>query len=190
MSVENINDKKARYTEKNEKGRITEYYYLEKWRDGTIRYVERYEAGTKINGKSVGGQYKKSNYVNKKGHRFYTNEKVGVWNKEPQQKIVPEIEHKKYVKGDMYRASISLNVPINGTRLKPNYKNFTFVVIDEKDKIDMKDMYYKLIKEIESKLHYKKDDFWFNYGFGDCDRQLPKPYNASHPEECFEGTDY
>jgi hypothetical protein len=154
---------------------MTVYDYLEKWKDGSIRYVERDNKG----------HFKVSS--NKK---FYIGQQVGVWNKEPQQKIVPEIDHKKYVKGNIYRASISLNIPINGTHQKPNYKNFTFVVIDEKDKIDMKDMYDKLIKEIESKLHYKKTDFWFNYAFGDCDRQLPKPYNASHSEECFEGTDY
>jgi hypothetical protein len=167
------------------------YEKLEKWKDGTIRYAERYAKGTKDNnGKSIGGRFKETTYVNKKGHKFYNGEQVGFWNKEPQQKIVPQINDRDYVKGNMYRASISLNVPINGTRNKPNYKNFTFVVIDEKDKIDMKDMYDKLIKEIEEKLHYRKYDFWFNYGFGNCDRQFPKPYNASHTEECFEGTDY
>ena len=156
------------------------YDYLEKWRDGSIRYVERDNKG----------YFKVSSYKNKEGHLFKTGENVGVWNKEPQQKIVPEIKHGEYVKGNLFRASISLNVPLQSKKSQPNYKNFTFVVIDEKDKIDMKDMYDKLIKEIESKLHYRKTDFWFDYGFSDCDRQLPKPYNASHSEECFEGTDY
>ena len=34
------------------------YDKLEKWRDGTIRYVERYEKGTKDKeGKNIGGRY-------------------------------------------------------------------------------------------------------------------------------------
>jgi hypothetical protein len=164
------------------------YDYLEKWRDGSIRYVERYARGTKDeNGKSLGGRYKT---VSDK--RFYQSQKVGVWNKEPQQKIVPEINHKDYVKGEFYRASISLNVPINGTHQKPNYKNFTYVVIDLKENIDMQDMYEKLIEEMESKsgLGYKRDNFdgWFPYSYSDCDKQYPKPYSAKSASETFEGT--
>jgi hypothetical protein len=151
------------------------YEKLEKWKDGTIRYIER--------GKN--GRYIKSTNV-----KFTNSQKVGVWNKEPQQKIVPEINHKDFVKGDFYRASISLNVPINGKAGKPNYKNFTYVVVDEKDKIDMQDMYNELIDEIESKLHYKQCDFWFDSAMSDCDKQYPKPYTARSPSITFEGTDY
>ena len=37
---------------------------------------------------------------------------------------------------------------------KPNYKNFTYVVVDFKENIDMRDMYDKLIEEMESKKVY------------------------------------
>jgi len=162
------------------------YDNLEKWKDGSIRYVERHAKGTKdSNGKSLGGRYK--TVFNSK---FTQSQKVGVWNKEPQQKIVPEIDHKKYIKGNFYRASISLNVPLNGTKGKPNYKNFTYVMVDEKENIDMQDMYKELIEEIENKLHYKQSDFWFDSSLSDCDRQYPKPYSARSSSTTFEGTDY
>lgn len=162
------------------------YDKLEKWRDGSIRYVERYEKGSKdSNGKNIGGRYKIVS-----DSRFYQSQKVGVWNKEPQQKVVPEINHKDFVQGDFYRASISLNVPLNGTRNKPNYKNFTFVMVDKKEKIDMHDLYKELIEEIEDKLHYKQSDFWFDSSYADCDKQYPKPYSAKSSSTTFEGTDY
>jgi hypothetical protein len=151
------------------------YEKLEKWRDGTIRYVERDNKG---------------HFKSSSESKFYIGQKVGVWNKEPQQKIVPEIDHKQYVSGEFYRASISLNVPINGTQNKPNYKNFTYVVVDKKENIDMSDMYDKLIEEIEGKLHYHKDDFWFDSSLSDCDKQYPKPYSARTSSTTFEGTDY
>ena len=162
------------------------YDNLEKWKDGSIRYSERYAKGTKdSNGKNIGGRFKKVSDM-----RFSQSQKVGVWNKEPQQKIVPEINHKDFVSGEYYRASISLNVPINGTKGKPNYKNFTYVVVDFKENIDMRKMYNALIEEIEQKLHYKQDDFWFDSSFQDCDRQEPKPYSAHSASTTFEGTDY
>jgi protein gp37 len=168
---------------------MTVYDHLEKWRDGSIRYVEKWAKGSKdTNGKSRGGQYKK--YEDMENKKFKNRQNVGVWNKEPQQKIVPEINHENYVKGEFYRASISLNVPIHGTLNKPNYKNFTYVVVDKKDNIDMKDMYNKLIEEIEEKLHYKQVDFWFDSSFSDCDRQEPKAYSAKNSSSTFEGTDY
>ena len=151
------------------------YDYLERWRDGSIRYVER--------GKD--GRYIKSTNI-----KFRNTQSVGVWNKEPQQKIVPEINHKDYVKGEYCRASISLNVPLNGTKAKPNYKNFTYVVVDFKENIDMRDMYNKLIEEMEQKLHYKSADFWFDSSFSDCDKQYVKPYSARNSSTTFEGTDY
>jgi hypothetical protein len=154
------------------------YDYLEKWRDGTIRYVER----------DSKGHFSKST-----NQKFYIGQSVGVWNKEPQQKIVPEIPYGFYVdksKGEFYRASISLNVPLNGTKGKPNYKNFTYVVVDFKENIDMRKMYDALIEEIEQKLHYRQDDFWFDSSFQDCDRQEPKPYSAREPSTTFEGIDY
>lgn len=158
------------------------YDRLEKWRDGTIRYVERYEKGTMLNGVNVGGRYKP--VTNKK---FKQSQNVGVWNKEPQQKIVPEIDHKQYVKGDFYRASISLNIPLNGTKAKPNYKNFTYVIVDKLEDINLKEMHKELIEEIEEYLHYKKTDFWFDYGYSDCDIQQPKPYSAKNSSRTFEG---
>jgi hypothetical protein len=162
------------------------YDKLEKWKDGTIRYVERYAKGTKDkDGKNLGGRYKTVS-----NSKFYQSQKVGVWNKEPQQKIVPEISHKDYVKGDYYRASISLNVPLQGKTGKPNYKNFTYVMIDKLENINMKEMYNALIEEIETKLHYKNNDFWFEHSFSDCDRQNPKPYYSRSPSTTFEGTDY
>lgn len=162
------------------------YDKLEKWKDGSIRYVERYAKGTKDNnGNNLGGRYKTVS-----NPKFYQSQKVGVWNKEPQQKIVPEINHKDFVKGNFYRTSISLNVPLQGTHDKPNYKNFTFVKIDKLENIDMKDMYNELIEEMENKLHYKSIDFWFDASYGDCDRQNPKPYNAKSSSTTFEGTDY
>ena len=158
------------------------YDYLENWKNGEIHFVVR--------GKN--GRFIKTDNMNFKDSktRFYNSQKVGVWNKEPQQKIVPEINHKDYVKGEFYRASISLNVPINGTKQKPNYKNFTYVVVDKKENIDMREMYKELIQEMEDKLHYKQDDFWFDSGFQDCDRQEPKPYSARTASTTFEGTDY
>jgi hypothetical protein len=162
------------------------YDNLEKWKDGSIRYSERYAKGTKdSNGKNIGGRFKKVSDM-----RFSQSQKVGVWNKEPQQKIVPEINHKDFVSGDYYRASISLNVPFNGTKAKPNYRNFTYVVVDKKDNISMSDMYDKLIEEMESKLHYKSTDFWFDHALSDCDKQYPKPYSARTSSTTFEGTDY
>lgn len=151
------------------------YDKLEKWKDGTIRYVERDNKG----------HFKRSSEK-----KFYSGQNVGVWNKEPQQKIVPEINHKDYTKGYFYRASISLNVPFNGTKQKPSYKNFTFVVVDLKENINMQNMYDELIEEMENKLHYKNSDFWFDSSFKDCDRQLPKPYSANRASSTFEGTDY
>jgi len=151
------------------------YDKLEKWKDGTIRFVERDDKG----------HFKSSSEP-----KFYIGQKVGIWNKEPQQKIVPEIQHKDFVKGEFYRASISLNVPINGTRQKPNYKNFTYVVVDKKENIDMREMYKELIEEMQDKLHYKQNDFWFDSGFRDCDIQEPKPYSARTESRTFEGTDY
>lgn len=151
---------------------------LERWKDGTIRYINRDSKG---------------HFIKSDNPKFYNNQKVGIWNKEPQQKIVPEITeemHKGFVKGNYYRASISLNVPLNGRSGKPNYKNFTFVKIDLKENIDMHKMYDILIEEMENKLHYKNVDFWFECGFGDCDKQFPKPYSANSPSETFEGTDY
>jgi hypothetical protein len=151
------------------------YDKLEKWKDGTIRYVNRDSLG----------------HFSKSVHeKFYIGQKVGVWNKEPQQKIVPEIDHKEFVKGEFYRASISLNVPINGTKSKPNYKNFTYVVVDYKENIDMQKMYNDLIEEIENKLHYRQDDFWFDFSMSDCDKQYAKPYSARTASTTFEGTDY
>jgi protein gp37 len=150
------------------------YDKLEKWRDGSIRFVTRDNKGHFI----------------KSNEKFYSGQKVGVWNREPQQKIVEEINHKDYVKGEYYRASISLNVPLNGTKGKPNYKNFTYVVVDLKENINMNDMYKELIDEIENKLHYKQVDFWFDSSFSDCDRQFPKRYNARTSSTTFEGTDY
>ena len=151
------------------------YDKLEKWKDGTIRYVERDNKG---------------HFKSSSESKFYICQKVGVWNKEPKQKIVPEINHKDYVKGDYFRASISLNVPLNGTRNKPNYKNFTYVMVDFKENIDMRDMYNKLIEEIEQKLHYKSQDFWFDSSYSDCDKQFPKAYSARSSSTTFEGTDY
>ena len=168
--------------------------FLEKWRDGTYRYVERYKAGTKINGKSMGGKYKTVENKHNSKTKFYQGEKVGIWNNEPQQKIVPEINHKDYVKGDYYRASISLNVPLNGTQHKPNYKNFTYVVVDFKDNIDMMEMYETLIEEMESKsgLGYKRSNFdgWFPYSYKDCDKQFPKPYSTRSSSRTFEGSGF
>jgi hypothetical protein len=162
------------------------YDKLEKWKDGSIRYVERHSKGAKdVNGKNIGGRYKTVS-----NPKFYQSQKVGVWNKEPQQKIVPEISHKDFVKGEYYRASISLNVPMQGKMGKPNYKNFTYVMIDKQENIDMKEMYSKLIEEIEQKLHYKSADFWFDASYSDCDRQSPKPYHARNSSTTFEGTDY
>lgn len=155
--------------------KISVYEKLEKWKDGSIRYVNRDSLG----------HFAKSIH-----EKFYTSQNVGVWNKEPQQKIVPEINHKEYVKGNFYRASISLNVPMNGKVRKPNYKNFTYVVVDLKDNIDMQDMHKELINEIQDKLHYKQPDFWFDSSFQDCDRQEPKPYSARTSSTTFEGTDY
>ena len=83
-----------------------------------------------------------------------------------------------------------MNVSLHGTRAKPNYKNFTYVVVDFKENIDMRDMYNKLIEEMEQKLHYRKDDFWFDSSFSDCDKQFPKPYSAHSSSTTFEGTDY
>lgn len=151
------------------------YDKLEKWKDGTIRYVNR----------DSKGHFTKSTHKN-----LISGQKVGVWNKEPQQKIVPEINHKDYVKGEFYRASISLNVPFNGTKQKPSYKNFTLVVVDLKENINMQNMYEVLIEEMENKLHYKSSDFWFDCDFKDCDRQNPKPYSAHKASSTFEGTDY
>jgi hypothetical protein len=148
---------------------------LERWKDGTIRYVERGKDGR---------------YIKSTNNKFSNSQQVGIWNKEPQQKIVPEINHKDFVNGDFYRASISLNVPLNGTRSKPNYKNFTYVVVDKKENIDMQDMYEKLIEEMEEKLHYKSSDFWFDSSYKDCDKQFPKPYSARSVSTTFEGTDY
>ena len=154
--------------------------YLEKWKDGTYRYVER----------DSKGKFKSVENKHDSKTKFYQSQKVGIWNNEPQQKIVPEINHKDYVKGDYYRASISLNVPLNGSRQHPNYVNFTYVVIDKLENINMQEMYNEIIEKIESKegLHYKKGDWWFDYGFNDCDRQSPKPYSAKHPSRIFEGT--
>jgi hypothetical protein len=151
------------------------YDKLEKWKDGTIRFVERDNKGHfKVSSES----------------KFVTSQKVGVWNKEPQQKIVPEINHKDFVKGEFYRASISLNVPINGKPHKPNYKNFTYVVVDKIENIDLKEMHKILIEEIQDSIHYKQSDFWFDSGYSDCDIQEPKPYSAKSASTTFEGTDY
>ncbi len=158
------------------------YDKLEKWKDGTIRYVERGKDGR---------------YIKSTNSKFRNSQPVGVWNNEPQQKIVPEINYSDYVdksKGEYYRASISLNVPLNGTRQKPNYKNFTYVVVDFKENIDMRDMYEILIEEMESKsgLGYKRDNFdgWFPYSFNDCDKQFPKPYSARSSSKTFEGSGF
>jgi hypothetical protein len=151
------------------------YDKIEKWKDGSLRYVERDNKG---------------HFKSSSENRFYTGQNVGVWNKEPQQKIVPEINHKDYVKGEFYRASISLNVPFQSTKNKPNYRNFTYVVIDKKENISMTEMYDALIEEIEDKLHYKRADFWFEYSLSDCDKQYPKPYSARSSSTTFEGTDY
>lgn len=158
------------------------YDRLEKWKDGSIRYVERYEKGTIINGVNVGGKFKP--VTNKK---FKQGQNVGSWNKEPQQKIVPEINHKQYVEGDYYRGAISLNIPLNGRPHKPNYKNFTYVVVDKLENINLKEMHEELIKEIEDYLHYKRKDFWFDYSYNDCDIQNPKPYTAKNSSVTFEG---
>lgn len=161
------------------------YDKIEKWKDGTLRFVERGKNGRFI--KSTNTEFKDSK------NKFTNSQKVGIWNKEPQQKIVPIIDHGDYVdksKGEYYRASISLNVPLNGTRAKPNYKNFTYVVVDFKENIDMRDMYDKLIEEMEQKLHYKNADFWFDSSYSDCDKQFPKPYSAHSSSTTFEGTDY
>ena len=154
--------------------------FLEKWKDGTYRYVER----------DTKGHFKKVENKHNSKTKFYQGQKVGIWNNEPQQKIVPEINHKDFVSGEYYRASISLNVPLNGTLHKPNYVNFTYVVIDEKDNIDMQKMYKELIEEMQTKLHYKQSDFWFDSSLSDCDKQYPKPYNARTLSTTFEGTDY
>jgi len=155
--------------------------YVEKWKDGTLRYVNR---------DSRGHFSKSNNYIKENGKTFYNGQKIGIWNKEPQQKIVENINHSDYVKGEYYRASISLNVPLNGTKGKPNYKNFTYVVVDLKDNINMNDMYKELIEEIENKLHYKQVDFWFDSSLSDCDKQYAKPYSARSSSTTFEGTDY
>ena len=160
------------------------YDKIKRCKDGTLRYLNQQPKGAKDeNGISVGGQFMKSD------SRFYNGQKVGVWNKEPQQKIVPEIEDKNYVKGNFYRASISLNVGVNSSKNHPNYRNFTYVVVDLKENINMKDMYEKLIEGIESKegLHYKRCDFWFDYDYNDCDKQFPKPYSARYESATFEG---
>ena len=49
-------------------------------------------------------------------------------------------------------------------------------------------MHEKLIEGIESikGLHYKRNDFWFDYSYDDCDIQQPKPYNAKHEDSFFE----
>lgn len=154
------------------------YDYIEKWKDGTQRFVVRGKNGRFIKSNNIKFRDSKST--------FYNGEKVGVWNKEPQQKIVPQIEHKDYVNGDYYRASISLNIPLNGTKHKPNYKNFTYVVIDKKENINMREMYKELIEEIQDIIHYKQPDFWFDSGFSDCDRQEPKLYNARSSSKNFE----
>lgn len=162
------------------------YDFLKKCKDGTIRYYEFQPKGTKDkNGKNIGGQFKKSS-----NPKFYNGLQVGVWNKEPQQKIVPEINHKDYVKGEFYRASISLNIPVNGKPHKPNYKNFTYVVVDKIENIDLKEMYKTLIEEIQDSLHYKQADFWFDSDYSDCDIQIPKPYLSKSASTTFEGTDY
>lgn len=154
---------------------------LKRCKDGTIRYYEQYAKGTIIDGVKVGGQFKKSS-----NPKFYNGQQVGIWNKEPQQKIVPEINHKDFVKGNFYRAAISLNIPLNGTKRKPNYKNFTYVVVDELENIDLKEMYKEFIEEIESELHYKRSDFWFDSSYSDCDIQNPKPYTAKNSSVTFE----
>jgi hypothetical protein len=162
--------------------KMSVYDKLEKWKDGSIRYVNRHAKGTKDkNGKNIGGRYKE---VSDK--RFIQSQKVGVWNKEPQQKIVPQINHSDFVKGNFYRACISLNIPLHGTPSKPNYKNFTYVVIDELKNINLKEMHKELIEEIEDNLHYKKTDFWFDYSYNDCDIQNPKPYTAKNVSKTFE----
>jgi hypothetical protein len=154
------------------------YDKLEKWKNGNIYYVNR----------DLKGRFSKSIH-----EKFYTGQQVGVWNKESQQKIVEDINHKEFVKGEYYRASISLNVPLNGTKGKPNYKNFTYVVVDLKENINIDDMYNELIHGldgIESHLHYKQVDFWFDSSKSDCDIQYPKPYSARSSSTTFEGTDY
>jgi hypothetical protein len=156
------------------------YDNIEEWKDGTLRYVERDNKGRF---KKVENKYDDSKT------KFYQGQKIGVWNREPQQKIIPEINHKDYVKGDYYRASISLNVGVNSSKNKPNYRNFTYVIVNYKENIDMRDMYEKLIEGIESKdgLHYKRCDFWFEYSYDDCDKQFPKPYYARSESSNFEG---
>ena len=148
------------------------YDKLEKWKDGSIRYIERDDKG----------HFKTSS--NKK---LFIGQKVGVWNTEPQQKIVPEINHKDFVSGDFYRACISLNIPLNGTKHKSNYKNFTYVVIDKLENINLREMHKELIAEIEDSLHYKNQDFWFDCAYSDCDIQNPKPYSAKSASKTFEG---
>ncbi len=157
------------------------FNFIEKWKDGTQRYVER----------DSKGRFKNVENKHNSKTKFYQGQKVGVWNNEPQQKIVPEINHKDFVKGDYYRASISLNVPLNGKPNKPNYVNFTYVVIDKLENINMNEMYNEFIEKIESNegLHYKRKDFWFDSAFSDCDRQNPKPYFAKNPDKIFEGAD-
>ena len=153
------------------------YEKLEKWKNGNIYYVNR----------DSKGHFSKSVH-----EKFYTGQQVGVWNKEPQQKIVEDINHKDFVKGEFYRASISLNVPINGKPHKSNYKNFTYVVVDKQENIDMQDMYEKLIEEMEGKnyLHYSRKEFWFPYSYDDCDKQNPKLHSAKHASSTFEGSGF
>jgi hypothetical protein len=150
------------------------YEKLEKWKDGTIRYVER--------------DSKTKQFIKSSSHKFRNSQRVGVWQKEGQQKIVPEINHKEYVKGEFYRASVSINVPLHSTKGHPNYKNYTFVKIDLKDNIDIKDMIEQLISHVEhsKEVHYSRSDFWFPYDSSNIDIQYPKPYYSREATEIFE----
>lgn len=141
---------------------------IEKWKDGTMRMVYRDEKG---------------HFTKSSSGKFRNTQIVGAWHKEPQQKIVPEIPHKDYVKGDYYRASVSINIPWHGTRQKPNYKNFTYVIVDEKDKIYIDEMKQELTEHLEKYLHYPKGDFWFDLEF---DVQYAKPYSSNYPSKTYE----
>ena len=63
------------------------FNFIEKWKDGTQRYVER----------DSKGRFKNVENKHNSKTKFYQGQKVGVWNNEPQQKIVPEINHGDYL---------------------------------------------------------------------------------------------
>ena len=61
---------------------------LEKWRDGTIRYIERDNKG---------------HFKSSSDSKFYIGQNVGVWNKEPQQKMISNINRYGYYEFNLLR---------------------------------------------------------------------------------------